>query len=337
MFPVQQIISPIKVVKPPVALSHKKAKQFNRHLMNKLRSHPPYQKLIRDSRAIEQYRNEAGQLHRVDGPALIVTDPKTGFKSETWYQNGLISRPSVQGPAKTIKYPDGSSKILYYQKGALHRYGGPAKIITDNQGNTKEAYYLHGKLNSIPQKKGRVNQDSIPAIRIIQDGTPVLEEWYNMGLKDRNNAPAVISNKDGTRTQEWWTAGQLNRSDGPARMTISPDGSSTMEYYRHGVRDRSMDFDGPAYIHKSPQGDLTEKWYSNGKLHRLDGPAVNVIRTDGGITHIMEFYEHGKLINGPARIIKCESGLKEEYYENNKLVKTDCNGNCFCDPLLKST
>lgn len=336
MFPVHQIISPINLVNPPVGLSRKKAKQFNRHFINKLRSHPPYQKLIRgsDEREIEEYRNKGGKLHRIDGPALIVTDRKTGFKSETWYQNGVISRPSVEGPAKTIKYPDGGSKILYYEKGALHRYGGPSKIITDKEGNTEEAYYVHGKLNSMGQKKGHVTQDSIPAIRIIHDGTPVLEAWYNMGLRDRSHAPAVISNKDGIRTEEWWTSGQLNRPDGPARTTITPDGSSTMEYYHHGVRDRT---DGPAYIHQSPQGALTEKWYSNGKLHRLNGPAVNVIRTDDGITHIMEFYEHGKLISGPpARIIKCEAGLKQEYYQNNKLIKTTCSGDCFCHSIQSS-
>lgn len=321
MFSVQ-ILSPIQVINPPKGLSRNKTKKFNRQLMNKLRSYPPYQKLIAGNKEIESYRNDERQLHRIGGPALIVTDKKKGTKSETWYENGMISRPEDEGPAKINKYPDGSSKILYYKDGALHRYGGPAKIITDKNGDITEYYYVNGELDSMGKKRGKVNRNSTPAISITKNGSPVVQEWYNKGLRDRINAPAVITNNK----EEWWTKGKLNRVDGPARSIINEDGSSTIEYYRNNLRHRN---DGPAYIRKSANGDVKQKWYSNGKLHRIDGPAVDVIR-DG--IHIMEFYEQGKLISDkPARVIECESGLKLEYYENNKLSKTDCTGECFCE------
>ena len=47
---------------------------------------------------IEQWKNEKGQAHRLDGPSEIERDPVTGvIVKECWQQNGRLER--VDGPA----------------------------------------------------------------------------------------------------------------------------------------------------------------------------------------------------------------------------------------------
>ena len=62
-----------------------------------------------------RYRNRNGQLHRIDGPAVIHANG-----SRSWFQDGLRHR--TDGPA--IVRADGSK--VWYQNGKLHRTDGPA-------------------------------------------------------------------------------------------------------------------------------------------------------------------------------------------------------------------
>ena len=62
-----------------------------------------------------EYKNEKGQYHREDGPAVEYTD---GTKE--WYIKGMLHR--TDGPA--IEWADGTKK--WYIKGMLHREDGPA-------------------------------------------------------------------------------------------------------------------------------------------------------------------------------------------------------------------
>lgn len=61
------------------------------------------------------WRDDRGQLHRTDGPAV---EHVTGNKF--WYENGLRHR--TDGPA--IEYAYGTN--YWYQLGLLHRLDGPA-------------------------------------------------------------------------------------------------------------------------------------------------------------------------------------------------------------------
>ena len=61
------------------------------------------------------YYNNAGQLHRDDGPAVEYADG-----SKRWYQNGQKHR--TDGPA--IEYATGDK--YWYQNVQLHRTDGPA-------------------------------------------------------------------------------------------------------------------------------------------------------------------------------------------------------------------
>ena len=51
-----------------------------------------------DKVGTRRYYNSAGQLHRIDGPAIEYTDG-----SKQWYQKGLLHR--TDGPA--VKWADG--------------------------------------------------------------------------------------------------------------------------------------------------------------------------------------------------------------------------------------
>lgn len=80
-----------------------------------------------------RYYNKHNQLHREDGPAVILP---TG--SELWYYNGLRHREN--GPA--IVWSNGYSEWI--QTGQRHRIGGPAVEYPDG---TKR-WFLYGKLCS---------------------------------------------------------------------------------------------------------------------------------------------------------------------------------------------
>ena len=75
-----------------------------------------------DTMCIIRYRNSAGQLHRIWGPAVIYPSG-----SKFWFQNGLHHRSD--GPA--VIYPDGSE--WWYQRGQIHREDGPAAIYPDGE------------------------------------------------------------------------------------------------------------------------------------------------------------------------------------------------------------
>jgi hypothetical protein len=66
------------------------------------------------------WKNEQGQLHRLDGPAVIRTDG-----TQEWYVNGKIHR--IDGPAIIRK--NGSQ--YWYINDKCHRIDGPAYIGKD--------------------------------------------------------------------------------------------------------------------------------------------------------------------------------------------------------------
>ena len=68
-----------------------------------------------DQYGTRKYYNKAGQLHRINGPAIEYADG-----TKYWYQNSLIHR--TDGPA--IEYADGEK--YWYQNGLLHRTDGAA-------------------------------------------------------------------------------------------------------------------------------------------------------------------------------------------------------------------
>lgn len=91
-----------------------------------------------------KYWFQDGQLHRLDGPALIKID---GTKK--WYQDGYLHR--LDGPA--VIRADGSE--CWFKKGRVHRTNGPAVIekdecrwyINDIQYRNNQSYQGAAKLS----------------------------------------------------------------------------------------------------------------------------------------------------------------------------------------------
>jgi len=76
-----------------------------------------------------QLWRQNGELHRLDGPAVIWADGPGH-----WYQNGLLHR--LDGPA--LIYSDGYE--AWYKDGQLHRLDGPAII----KANGDKYWYIEG-------------------------------------------------------------------------------------------------------------------------------------------------------------------------------------------------
>ena len=85
------------------------------------------------------YYNNAGQLHRDDGPAVEYAD---GLKY--WYQNGQKHR--TDGPA--IEYSDGDKS--WFQNGQRHRIDGPAV----EWANGRKEWYI----NDVEMTEAEFNQ-----------------------------------------------------------------------------------------------------------------------------------------------------------------------------------
>ena len=92
-----------------------------------------------DMRGTRWYYNNAGYLHRTDGPAVVGSN---GYLA--WWQNG--QRHRVDGPA--IERASGHKE--WFQNGQLHRTDGPAIEAADGD----ECWYLNGK----PLSEAEFNQ-----------------------------------------------------------------------------------------------------------------------------------------------------------------------------------
>ncbi len=77
-----------------------------------------------------KWRDEDGQRHRDDGPAVIYTDG-----TQLWYQHGKQHRDG--GPAAI--WINGTQ--VWYQHGKQHREDGPAII----RANGEQRWYWHGE------------------------------------------------------------------------------------------------------------------------------------------------------------------------------------------------
>ena len=80
------------------------------------------------------HKNEAGQLHCTDGPAL-----KTVQGDVSWYINGKLHRDG--GPA-LIQATGG---VTWYEHGKIHREDGPASVEVDGSWT----WYKHNRVHRV--------------------------------------------------------------------------------------------------------------------------------------------------------------------------------------------
>jgi hypothetical protein len=146
---------------------------------------------------MKEYRNDKGQLHRLDGPAI-----EWDNEYKAWHLNGLRHR--IDGPA--IQWRNGSKE--WWVNGELHRLDGPAVERADGY----KAWYKNGKLH----------REDGPAIEYPNGN----KEWYKNGERHRLDGPALIYDGD----KVWYVNDLKHRLDGPA---IEYD-DGTIEYFING-------------------------------------------------------------------------------------------------------
>jgi len=98
--------------------------------INKVMNLTKYDYPVIDEYGVKRWFNEKGELHRDNGPAIILSDG-----SVEYYQNGKCHRED--GPAII----DANGTRCYYQNGRCHRLDGPAVIWS----NVREEYWEYGK------------------------------------------------------------------------------------------------------------------------------------------------------------------------------------------------
>jgi len=124
----------------------------------------------------KQWKNERGQLHRLDGPAVESADG-----TKYWYQNDKLHR--LDGPA--IEKTNGNK--YWYQNGQRHRLDGPA---IEWASGDKEWY-----------QNGQRHRLDGPAIELASGD----KHWYQNGQPHRLDGPA-IEWVDGDK--EWYINGK---------------------------------------------------------------------------------------------------------------------------------
>jgi hypothetical protein len=94
----------------------------------------------------KQWRNEAGKLHREDGPAYICYHPNNIPMVEQFWFDDCLHRED--GPA-SIEYSTSGAIIYhrYYIYGKKHRKDGPAVTWYNNDGSIDfEIFFIRNKL-----------------------------------------------------------------------------------------------------------------------------------------------------------------------------------------------
>ena len=90
-----------------------------------------------------EWRNEAGEVHREDGPAVEYTDG-----TKFWYVNGNLHR--LDGPA--VEWSNGDK--LWYVNGQCHRLDGPAVECADGSVD----YWIEGEKLTFKQFLARTTR-----------------------------------------------------------------------------------------------------------------------------------------------------------------------------------
>jgi len=276
-----------------------------------------------------------GKLHCEDGPAVIWVNGK-----REWYLNGkriakkeFTNMMKVNSSIKKEPLDDQpaainsrGTKLWKNDKNELHREDGPA---VEYQDGSKE-WRINGKLHRLDG----------PAVE-WKDGH---KEWWVHGEKHRINGPAieyvngdkfwcqydVFHRLDGPAVEYengykvWYKNGKCHREDGPAieipngnkEWRINGEAMSEKEFLERTTSKPVKKISQESKM--TTENDGTTKAWRNkdGKLHRLDGPAVECING------IKEWHVNGQFHreDGPA----IEDGLGNKWwYQNGKLHRTD--------------
>ena len=322
--------------------------EFNKKIAEMNKSEDKDEPTKIDRFGTKYWKNDKGQLHREDGPAVEYADG-----SKWWYLNGKLHRED--GPA----YEGANGDKEWYLNNKLHREDGPAIEFS----NGRKEWWVNGKCHredgpAVECAYGHNNRWYIRGVWFSKENfDKKIAEMKNSNKtlstsKFHTNDKGEYHREDGPAIEwdngvkSWWINGKHHREDGPAiewpdgtkywaldgvfmsesehkelllKKSLEPQSfykileSSKEDPYAHFDGEKFTRRvlhreDGPALINS-----LGDKfWYIDGKCHRDNGPAAEFS------TGAVQYYKHGKLhrTDGPAIIMsdKCCS-----YYVNGKL------------------
>jgi hypothetical protein len=181
-----------------------------------------------DGRTVRSYYldndDRAGVLHRVDGPALVITK-KDGTVEESYYEQGQLH--CAGAPARITTTASGECQQEYFCEGQLHREDGPAVTVRSAEGDIVLATYY---------REGVMHRADGPAdVSASADGRHE-ETYYWEGQMHREDGPASTATfAEGSYRERWYYQGRLHREDGPADVEVATDGSRREKHFRNGV------------------------------------------------------------------------------------------------------
>ncbi len=218
--------------------------------------------------------NKKGRPHRDGKPAVMNTN-----EYKIWFRNGKMHRDD--GPAFTkITLPHSTiktEKIAWVKNGKFY-----------SPSVSEEQRHMNGLILPPTEYEGAHMITTI-------DGQQT-KYWYGYtpGRKPRVYCYRFKNNQ----REEWFNAaGVCSRNNAPA--LILADGS--VYYFLDGILHNSR---GPAI--KTPSKEI---WSFDGKYHRINGPAVQLI-TDGVVT-LEEWFINGESV---------KSGVMERRYTSNGIL-----------------
>jgi hypothetical protein len=142
-----------------------------------------------DENGTKIWRDDEGELHRINGPAMIEANG-----DETWFYHGWIDRED--GPAM-IMHDNSGNRIReeWRWNDQLHRKDGPAVIIYNKDGiRIREEWWIRNKLH----------RKDAPAVKHFE--VYEFDEWSD---DNRYNENGEWHSDDwrGDLSQEWWNNG----------------------------------------------------------------------------------------------------------------------------------
>ena len=239
----------------------------------------------------KQYKNDKGQLHREDGPAIECSS------INVWYLNGKLHR--ADGPALVSK-----TKKEWWVDGKRHREDGPAIENADGSGS----WFVQGIEYSKDEFKKKIAMS-----KFDDDSEPGDYDYLDDFMADE---PLMSRDEEGNC---YWQKpdGTLHRLDGPAIILSDGTKSWYIDDKRYSEEDFKKKIAESEYASTKAEDDGTKVWLNeDGLYHRENGPAKELI--DGS----KEWWLNGKLHREDGPAVECPHGYNE-WYLNGELHRED--------------
>ena len=235
---------------------------------------------------------EDGQLHRTDGPAIIMKDKEGQIIGEQWFQNGQ-------------RYRTGDDPDLFRivnKKQHIKEWHDEAGWLRHQISTNPESPHRHEVYQELWFDENRKHHREDGPASVIKDaaGNTIEEEWKQHGNYYREDGPSIVkTDSTGTHIEKWFRGdGEFYRLNGPALVEKNPsNGYSREEWFDENGKHHRVG--GPAVMKTFTTGASEESWYKNGKLHNKNGPAYITVDKDG--IRREKWYINGEAVETPAK------------------------------------